>query len=69
MNAPVGNFRLKTTVWSSGASMLSTMRYWGLRWLTIPSAGKTILSKVALMSCAVRGVPSWNSTPSRIVKV
>ena len=44
MNAPEGYLRLKTMVWSSGTSTLSTMLYCGRRELMIPSGGNMILS-------------------------
>src|SRR4026208_2494489 len=60
---------LKTTVASSGASTLSTIEYKAFRALATPSGGKIILSYVALTSCAVSGVPSWNLMPLRIFTV
>ena len=69
MNAPEGYLSLNTTVSSSGAAMLSTIVNWALRALCTPSGGNTMRWKVAFTSCAVSGLPSWNLTPLRILKV
>src|SRR3954447_435128 len=68
-NAVVGNLSLKTTVFLSGASTLSTIRKWPSRALVMPSGGLTIYCQLAATSAAVSGEPSWNLTPSRILNV
>ena len=37
--------------------------------LNVPAGGKTILSYVALTSAAVKGEPSWNRIPGRILNM
>src|SRR5580698_355898 len=69
MNASVANLRWKTTVCGSVASTLSTIRKLLWRGLTTPSGGKMILFHDAATSSAASGVPSWNLTPVRILKV
>ena len=64
-----GRFILTMTLYFSGASTDATCVYQALRELGTPSGGKMILSSVALMSAAVSGVPSWNVTSWRMLKV
>ena len=65
----MANFSLKTMVDGSGASILSTIMKLLWRGLTTPSGGKMILFQEARTSAAASGVPSWNFTPCRILKV
>ena len=69
IKVPLGCFNLKTSVSASGVVIDSTILKYALRFEAIPSGGLTILSKVALMSAEVSGVPSWNFTPVLILKV
>jgi hypothetical protein len=69
MKALVANFRWNTTVVGSGASILSTIMKWLWRGLSTPSGGNTTWFQLAATSAAVKGDPSWNLTPSRILKV
>ena len=69
MIAGSGRFILMTSLYFSGVSTEAIWLYQDLRRLGTPSGGKAILSSVALMSAAVSGVPSWNFTFSRILKV
>ena len=57
------------TLYFSGASTDATWVYQALRELGTPFGGKMILSSDALMSAAVSGVPSWNFTFWRMLKV
>src|SRR6516165_11820589 len=68
-NASVANLRRKTTVEGSGASTVSTISYQLSRGLSIPFGGWIIISQLLATSAALRGEPSWNLTPSRILKV
>src|SRR5205085_8179127 len=68
-NASVANLRWKTTVEGSGASTVSTISYQLSRGLSIPFGGWMIVSQLLAISPAVKGEPSWNLTPSRILKV
>ena len=65
----MANFRRKITVAESGASILSTITKLLWRALATPSGGKMILLQLAATSAEVKGVPSWNLTPWRILKV
>ena len=69
MNASVANCSRNTTVDGSGASTAFTMKNMAFRSLTTPAGGKMILSKLAFTSREVSGVPSWNLTPLRSLKV
>src|SRR6266481_1755778 len=66
--ALVANFRWNTTVVGSGASTLSTITKWLCRALLTPSGGSMSLFQLADTSSAVSAEPSWNLTPSRILK-
>src|SRR5438045_5913181 len=68
-NASVANLRWKTTVEASGASTVSTISYQLSRGLSIPFGGWIIMSQLLATSAAVKDEPSWNFTPSRILKV
>src|ERR1700761_479063 len=68
-NALVANLRRKMTVDGSGASTLSTISYQLCRGLRTPAGGSMIICQLFATSAAVRGEPSWNLTPSRILKV
>src|SRR5712691_4019577 len=65
----VANFRWKTTVEGSGAETPSTMLYQLSRTLRTPSGGCMMCCQLAATSAAVKGEPSWNLTPARILKV
>ena len=69
MKAPEGNLSLITSVSAFGALIESTMTKVALRELGTPFGGETILSRLALTSAEVSGVPSWNLTPVRILNV
>ena len=63
MKLPVGNSNLNTIVDASGVVMDETALKNDFRALATPAGGKIILSKLALMSADVNGLPSWNLTP------
>src|SRR5260370_39995461 len=67
--ALVANFSRNTTVFASGASILSTIVYQLWRGLMTPSGGWMMCSQLAFTSEAVNGAPSWDFTPSRSLKV
>jgi hypothetical protein len=54
---------------SSGEVTLSTIEYQFCRALSTSGRGKMISCQLAATSAAVSGVPSWNLTPWRILKV
>ena len=58
-----------TTVVASGASMLTMSENSAWRIEMTPFGGARRRSKVALTSLDVSGLPSWNSTPLRILNV
>src|SRR5215470_15413095 len=68
-NASVAYFRRNTTVVGSGASTLSTITKYLSRALDTPSGGWAMYCQFTATSAAVSGVPSWNFTPWRILKV
>ena len=58
-----------TTVAGSGVSMLAMSANSSLRIETMPAGGLRMRSKVAFTSLEVSGLPSWKTTPGRILKV
>src|SRR4051794_12286065 len=68
-NASDANFRRNTIVVGSGASTASTMVKLPWRTLATPGGGKMIFFQLAATSAALKGEPSWNLTPSRILNV
>src|SRR6266478_888881 len=69
MKALVANFSRKTSVVGSGAATVSTIVYQLWRGLNTPCGGWMMCSQLAATSAAVKSDPSWNLTPSRILKV
>ena len=68
MKDPDGKFSLKVTSYLPVDSTLSTILKKALRAEAMPFGGKMTFLKVAVMSSAVSGVPSWNFTSWRILK-
>ena len=69
IKVPLGCFSLKTSVSASGVVIDSTILKYAFLFDAMPLGGLTTLSKLALISADVSGVPSWNFTPVRILKV
>ena len=65
----LGPDRLTRTVRLSSASMSWTKVNRDWRMLVIPSGGNTTRDRLATTSSALRGVPSWNFTPSLMLKL
>ena len=64
-----GSFSLKIAVSGFGVSILSMTANSSRLTITTPDGGLIARLNVAATSAEVNGVPSWNLTPSRRLKV